>query len=181
MKEYEELGHTELMKSQEGNQTCYFLSHHPVFKETSTTTKTRVRFDGSAKTSNGLSLNEILQVGPTVKQDLYSIILRFRTHQVCFTADIEKMYRQINVHPQDQFLQRIVWRYSSEEPIQEYKLPTVTYGNSSTPYLATRCLKKLGDDNKCQYPTAAQTLSNDFYADDLLSGTSNTDDAIKIH
>jgi len=31
-------------------------------------------FDGSAKTSKGLSLNDILQVGPTVQQDLYSIV-----------------------------------------------------------------------------------------------------------
>jgi len=118
MEEYEELGHMEPVTHQEGKQTCYFLSHHPVFKETSTTTKTRGVFDGSAKTSNGLSLNDILQVGPTVQQDLYSIVLRFRTHQVCFTSDIAKMYRQIKVHPQDQNLQRILWRYSPEEPIQ---------------------------------------------------------------
>ena len=52
--------------------------------------KTRVVFDGGVTTSNGLSLNVILKVGSTVKKDLYSIVLRFRTHQVCFTADIEK-------------------------------------------------------------------------------------------
>jgi len=56
----------------------------------------------------------------------------------------------------------------------------VTYGTSSAPYLATRCLKKLADDNKCQYPKAAQVLSNDFHVDDLLSGTSTTEDAIKV-
>jgi len=112
MKEYEELGHMESVKSQEG-KTCYFLPHHPVFKATSTTTKTRVVFDGGAKTSNGLSLNDILQVGPTVQQDLYSIVLRFRTHQMCFTADIAKMYSQVVVHPEDGDLHRILWRYSS--------------------------------------------------------------------
>ena len=94
MKEYEELGHMEHVISQEGMNTCYFLPHHPVFKENSPTTNTQVVFDGGAKTSNGLSLNGILQVGPTVQQDLFSTVLRFRTHQVCFTADIAKMYRQ---------------------------------------------------------------------------------------
>ena len=141
MKEYEESGHMESVSSQEGKNTCYFLPHHPVFKETSSTTKTRVVFDGGAKTSNGLSLNDILQVGSTVQQDLYSIVLRFRTHQVCFTADIAKMYRQIVVRPRDRDLQRILWRYSSDEPIQEYRLTTVTYGTSSAPFLSTRCLK----------------------------------------
>ena len=90
------------------------------------------------------------------------------------------MFRQINVHPQDRDLQRIVWRYSSEERIQGCKLTTVTYGTSSAPYLATRCLKKLADDNKCQYPNAAQEMSNESYVDDLLSGTSSTEDAIKV-
>ena len=64
----------EPVKSQEG-KTTYFLPHHPVFKETSTTTKTRDVFDGGAKTSNGLSRTDIFQVGSTVQQDLYSIVL----------------------------------------------------------------------------------------------------------
>ena len=89
------------------------------------------------------------------------------------------MYRQIVVHPQDRDLQRILWRYSSEKPIQEYRLTTVTYGTSSAPFLATRCLKKLADDNEQQYPRADQVLSNDFYVD-LLSGTSTIEDALNV-
>jgi hypothetical protein len=158
---------------------CYYLPHHTVFKESSSTTKTRVVFDGGAKSSTGLSLNDI-QVGPTVQQDLYSIVLRFRTHQVCFTADIAKMYRQITIHPQDRDLQRILWRRSPDNPIQEYQLTTLTYGTSSAPFLATRCLKKLADENRDTYPRAAHVLSNDFYVDDLLSGTSTVTEAIKL-
>ena len=51
-------------------------------------------FDGGAKTSNGLLLNDKLHVGHTVQQDLYSVVVQFRTHQVCFTADMARMYRQ---------------------------------------------------------------------------------------
>jgi len=131
-------------------------------------------FNGGAKTSNGLSLNDILQVGPTVQQDLYSIVLRFRTHQECFTADIAKMYRQIGVHPEARDVQRILWRYSSEEPIQEYRLTTVTYGTSSPPFLVTHCLRELADDNQGQYPRAAQVLSNDSYVEILTKWNFNT-------
>jgi hypothetical protein len=42
MKEYEDLGHMEPVKSQERKTNCYFLPHHPVFKATSSTMKTRV-------------------------------------------------------------------------------------------------------------------------------------------
>lgn len=180
MKEYEDLGHMEPVNFPQKGTICYYLPHHPVFKEDSTTTKTRIVFDGGAKSSTGISLNDILQVGATVQPDLYSIILRFRTHQVCFTADIEKMYRQISIQSQDRNLQRILWRHSPDEPIREYQLTTVTYGTSSAPFLATRCLKKLADDSQTNHPRAAQVLGNDFYVDDLLSGASTVQEAIEL-
>jgi hypothetical protein len=46
--------------------------------------------------------------------------------------------------------------------------------------LARRCLKKLADDNEQEYPRAAQVLNNDFYVDDLLSGTSTIEDALNV-
>jgi hypothetical protein len=90
------------------------------------------------------------------------------------------MYRQIVIHPHNRDLQRILWTHSPEDPIQEYRLTTLTYGTSSAPYLATRCLKKLADDNQTNYPKADQVLSNDFYVDDLLSGTSTVKEAIQL-
>jgi len=65
---YKELVHMELVTSQEGKETFYFLPYHPVFKESVTITETKVLFDESAKTSNGLSLKGIFQVGPNVQQ-----------------------------------------------------------------------------------------------------------------
>jgi hypothetical protein len=181
MHEYENSGHMEVVQPQLDNNTvCYYLPHHPVFKETSSTTKTRVVFDGGAKTSTGLSLNEILQIEPTIQEDLYSLVLRFRTYQVCFTADIAQMYRQILLNVQDRNLQRILWRYSSDKPIQEYQLTTVTYGTACAPFLATRCLKKLAEDNLTLYPKAALALLNDFYVDDVLTGASTVQEAIEI-
>lgn len=50
----------------------YYIPHHAVFKDTSITTKVRVVFDASCKTSSGLSLNDCLMVGPNLQQDLLS-------------------------------------------------------------------------------------------------------------
>jgi hypothetical protein len=55
----------------------------------------------------------------------------------------------------------------------------VTYGTFSAPFLATRCLQKLADDNE-QHPRATQVLNNDFYVDDLVSGTSTMENAINM-
>ncbi|XP_062542528.1 uncharacterized protein LOC134210503 [Armigeres subalbatus] len=59
MREYLSLGHMRLVESDDVNHShIYYLPHHPVIKEASTTTKVRVVFDGSARTSTGFSLNE---------------------------------------------------------------------------------------------------------------------------
>jgi len=84
----------------------YFLPHHAVIKETNNTTKVRVVFDASMKTSNGVSLNDLLLTGPTIQSDLVNHLIRFRTYNYVITADIEKMYRQIWVHKEDRQYQR---------------------------------------------------------------------------
>lgn len=61
----------------------------------------------------------------TVQGDLFSLILRLRTHRYVIIADIEKMYRQIQVHPSDQCLQRILWRDDPSEPIRIH-MPSVS-------------------------------------------------------
>lgn len=103
IKEYRDLNHMEPISDVElrniaVNQSFY-LPHHGVIKESSLTTKLRVVFDASCKSSSGISLNDALMVGPAIQQDLFSIVTRFRTHQYALSADITKMYRQIWVDP----------------------------------------------------------------------------------
>ncbi|CAG7724746.1 unnamed protein product [Allacma fusca] len=90
------------------------------------------------------------------------------------------MYRQILVHPEDTPYQRILWRESQDNPILDFELLTVTYGTSSAPYLATRTLQQLAQDEKSGHPIASQVLMNDFYVDDLLSGARTPDEAIHL-
>ncbi|KAH1028371.1 hypothetical protein HUJ05_001729 [Dendroctonus ponderosae] len=81
--EYEILGHMSKVTSQNllGKSTFY-LPHHCVTISSNQTTKLRVVFDGSSKSSCGCALNDILLVGPTVQQDLFSIVFRARKHPV---------------------------------------------------------------------------------------------------
>ncbi|XP_071579591.1 uncharacterized protein [Temnothorax nylanderi] len=63
--EYEDLGHMEAVAPSDENLprgACY-LPHHGVLKEASTTTKLRVVFNGSQRTSSGESLNDHLFAG----------------------------------------------------------------------------------------------------------------------
>lgn len=121
VEEYSSLGHMEPTSSTEqaicnSYSSCY-LPHHTVLKESSTTTKLRMLFNASRKTTSGVSLNDALMVGPTIQQGLWSIVIRWRRHQIALTADVEKMYRQVAVEKQDSEYQGIVWRNRSTEPM----------------------------------------------------------------
>lgn len=181
MEEYLSLEHMRLVREddRQPSQTCY-LPHHPVIKDTSTTTKVRVVFDASAKTSTGSSLNEALLVGPVIQDDLLKIILRFRTFKVALVGDIAKMYRQILLHPDDTPYQRILWRFDSQEPIQTYELMTVTYGLGPSSFLATRTLQQLAVDEGNLYPLGKQALQKGFYVDDFIGGAQTVAEAIQL-
>ena len=179
MKDYLQRGHIEPAPEHEGGKHVY-LPHHAVVRSDHVTTKLRVVFDASAKTTNGRSLNEVLMNGPRVQGNLFNILLRFRLHQVALMADIEKMFRQINLDPEDRNYQRIVWRENPNEPLRDYRITTVSFGTKPAPYLATRTLQQLADDEMHCYPRAAEIVKRDFYIDDLMTGCETETEAIPL-
>ncbi|XP_065090780.1 uncharacterized protein LOC135711748 [Ochlerotatus camptorhynchus] len=180
MEEYVQLGHMRKVVDDQGSIKRCFLPHHPVVKEASTTTKVRVVFDASCKTSTGLSLNDALLVGPVIQQDLRSIILRCCTKQIMLVADVEKMFRQIFVLSVDRPLQSIFWRRSPSEEVEIYELNTVTYGTKPAPFLATRSLNQLAMDEGRRYPLAVKAITEDTYMDDVITGCDNLEEAKKL-
>ncbi|XP_056647358.1 uncharacterized protein LOC130452026, partial [Diorhabda sublineata] len=180
MEDYSKLGHMSLVNESLGSEVKFILPHHCVLKSSSLTTKVWVVFDGSCKSTNNISLNDVLMVSPIIQPDIFNTLLRFRKHQIAFTADIEKMYRQIKLHPSDRQFQHILWREDKSKSVQEYELNTVTYGLGPSSLLATRCLKQLAIENSKDFPEASHVIENNFYMDDLISGTDSVEDAIHL-
>lgn len=177
IQEYKYLGHMEEVSGEVEPECCYYFPHHGIFRPEKSSTKLRVVFNGSALTSNGNSLNTLQLNGKIPQQDLFSIMLRFRKHAFAFTADIRMMYRQILIEPTQRDLQRIVWRASPTDSVKTYRLCTVTYGTKNAPYLATRALKQLCDDEEESFPEAASAAREDFYMDDILTGSHDLESA----
>uniref|UniRef100_A0A8D8RLV6 Endonuclease n=1 Tax=Cacopsylla melanoneura TaxID=428564 RepID=A0A8D8RLV6_9HEMI len=103
MKEYSDLGHMSKVSNTidwSENLPHFYLPHHSVIRESSTTTRLRVVFDGSAKSTNGNSMNNLLMVGPGLQESIFSLLIRFRKYKVVLKADCEKMYRSIWIHPE---------------------------------------------------------------------------------
>lgn len=183
MEDYLRLGHMEPVPESEIAKSpceCFYLPHHAVQKEDSSTTKLRVVFDGSCRSSSGISLNDRLLVGPNNTESLLDVLSRFRTYPVVFTSDVEKMYRQVQISKDQVDYQRIVYRKSPEDPVQHYRLLTVTYGTSCAAYLATESLRQAARDSATEFPEAADRIVKGFYVDDLMSGARTLEEARKL-
>lgn len=143
-----------------------------MLKNDSSTTKLRVVFDASCKTSSGVSLNENQLSGQKLQNDLTDIILRFRKYKVGVIADIAKMYRQVLIDSRDQHYQKILGRDDAKigELTEQWMLKTVTYGMAAAPFLAIRSLRQLAVDEGVNYPEASKTILSDFYVDDMITG-----------
>ncbi len=183
MNEYMDLKHAELVPEEDLNkplQETFYLPMHAVRKEESTTTKLRVVFDASAKSSTGISLNERLLVGPTVHPPLIDVLLRFRTHRVALTTDISKMYRAVELVPVDRDLHRFVWRNNPKDPLLDYRMTRVTFGVSASSFAANMAVKRNALDHAMEYPLAAKSVDNSFYVDDGLTGADSIQEAVEL-
>ncbi|XP_029155175.1 uncharacterized protein LOC114935959 [Nylanderia fulva] len=148
----------------------YYIPHHAVVRDSSATTRLRVVFNASCRTSDETSLNDHLLVGPKLQLNPVTVLMRWRQHRYVYTADIAKMYRQILVDQRNVDYQRILWRESPEQPVDEYQLLTVTYGTASAPYLALRVVRQLAQDEGASFPLAVPVFLSQLYVDDSVFG-----------
>ncbi|XP_049308644.1 uncharacterized protein LOC125777601 [Bactrocera dorsalis] len=169
MQEYIALGHMNPVEDDCFDPTqCYYIPHHAV------TGKFHVVFNASCKTTSGVSLNDTQFSGPQLQDNWIDILHRFRRYRIAITADVRKMFRQVEINPLHRKWQRILWRESPVEPLRSFELATVTYGMTSSPYNAIRSLRQcavdnyniVGDENRAS--RARNSILDGFYVDDYL-------------
>lgn len=166
IREYLDMGHAQIVPQPNISElpSYFYIAHHAVRKE-STSTPLRVVFDASSHAANKPSLNEALHPGPKLQRDLIDILLNFRLNRYVFTCDIRQMYRMILIDENHRKYQRILWRFSPDEPILDLQINVVTFGVNCSPYLAIRTLLKLADDHT-DLPLASEIIKKSFYVDD---------------
>ncbi|XP_066585463.1 uncharacterized protein [Prorops nasuta] len=180
IREYEQLGHMEKVTTNAIDaDSLVYLPHHAVFKLENGKQKIRVVFNASAKTKSGLSLNDVLLVGPKLQKDITAILMNWRDFRFVGVTDIVKMFRQILIRPEDRKFQAIIWKDDSGNT-QIYQLNTVTYGTGPAPFLASRVVQELANQHGNDFPDAKSTLLHSIYVDDILFGANNLADLRNI-
>ena len=158
------------------NKTNYLPLHHVINKNKPE--KVRIVFDAAAKFQD-TSLNQNLLQGPDYTNSLVGILARFR-QDIALVADIEGMFNQVKVSPDDQDALRFLWWSGSlNEPPDEYIMTVYVFGATDSPCCANYCLQKNAEDNKSNYDAlVVDTVRMHFYVDDMLRALKNEEIAI---
>ena len=156
---------------------CHYILHHAVLQD-STTTPLRIVYDCSFKQGEQPSLNDCLQPGPPLLNDLPGILLRFRLHKCAITTDIEKAFLHVNLDRADQDGTRFYWLILLDDPGSEfimYRFKSVMFGATSSPFIlnATLILNATPSTDK-----VSTDMLRNLYVDDLASGTSDDGSAV---
>ncbi len=155
MKKYLDLRHAHIIPKEELHRSpnCY-LQVHGVFKDSSTTTNVSAVFDASARSSNGVSLNDTLLSGPNLYPPLPDVLIRFHQHPAEMSADISKIFREILLNSDEKDIHRFLMRIESGS-IVDCRMDRLTFGIKSSPFLATQVLHTLARTYASSHPTAS--------------------------
>ena len=160
----------------------HYLPHHAVIRHDKETTKLRVVYDASSR-SGGPSLNDCLYTGPKFKQNVFDILLRFRSYRVALTADIEKAFLMISVNQRDRDALRFLWvdNVQQKEPkIITLRFTRVVFGVSSSPFLLNATIRHHLEKFSASYPRLVSCISQSLYVDDLVCGASDEESAYEL-
>ncbi|XP_055307242.1 uncharacterized protein LOC129571472, partial [Sitodiplosis mosellana] len=90
------------------------------------------------------------------------------------------MFNQVKLDRSQWNLQRIFWRETADEPLQEYWWKVVIFGMTSSAHLVVRCVMQAATEEEKSFPTAAKAIKEDFYMDDCVTGTDSEQNAIQL-
>ena len=172
--EYESSGIIEEIDENSLSDVTYYMTHRPVVKMTSLTTKVRPVFQCNIPSTSGISLNDCMETGPSLLPDLVGILIRFRRWPVAITGDITKAFLQIVVDEKDRGAHRFLLK-SDEGSIRTMQFTRVPFGNTCSPFLLNATIQFHLD--QYEQSNVVKELKENFYVDNWLSGANTVDDA----
>lgn len=104
-------------KVQWSNKTgCHHVPHFVVENPDSLTTPMRIVIDWATKTTDGVSLNDCLETGEALQNNMLDILLGFRLWKIGIVFDIEKAFHKILLHEDDRDFTRFLWLSDPTDP-----------------------------------------------------------------
>ena len=157
---------------------AYYVSHHGVMKESSSTPG-RIVFNSSANFRDHV-LNDYWAKGPNLINNLVGILIRFREEAIGIIGDIRKIYHTIKIGLLDQHTHRFLWRnMESWRHPDTYVMTSVSFGDRPSGNIAIGALYKTAKMNALQFPEAAKAVEKCTYVDDIIDSLNDQSAAKK--
>lgn len=152
----------------------------PIFPVSHPKKKLRLVFDSSAK-FEGTCFNDYLLKGPDENNRLKGVLLRFRKRPIGFSSDVEAMFNQFHVFPEETDFLRFYWfrNNNPEECIVQYRARVHIFGNKPSPSVANFGLK-YAVNLEPEAIEARKFIHENVYVDDGLCSANTPEEAIAI-
>ena len=182
---YQETIDTDLQKgfivkvddSHEDSTGKWYLPHHPVTNINKPGKVRRVL--NASSICKGVSLNSNLLTGPDLLTNLTGIVMRFREDQIAISADIEAMFMQVFVSPEDQPYLRFLWKDNTGQPAT-FQYTRHIFGATDSPCVACYATRQCAKDNADKYPALEQITKRNIYMDDLYKAVSTPTEVTQL-
>ena len=156
----------------------WLLPHHPVVSPHKPLP--RVVFDSAAK-HQGVCLNDCLQTGSSLHNDLPGILLRFRESPVALAGDVSDMFCHVRLRPDDCKYHRYLWRdVELERPPDVYEMNCLVFGDRASPCQANFAVLRTVKDNQKRWPQAAAAVRRNIFVDDFYIACADVPTAISL-
>ncbi|XP_035215539.1 uncharacterized protein LOC118189100 [Stegodyphus dumicola] len=123
-------------------ESGYYMPHRAVISPDKGTSRVRIVFDASCKEEITISLNDLLQVGPNLNPNILDVILKFREHDIAFSADIEKAFLVISIAEEDRKYLTYLWfQNDNSESFKIMNMTRLLFGISTSPFILAATIK----------------------------------------
>ena len=118
----------------------FYRPHRAVIRENAEKTKLRIVYDCSARGQKGApSLNDCLEPGPPLKNNVYDVLVLGRFHSIAFAADMRKAFLQVRIRESDRDALRFHWlRDLNSSELTTLKFTRALFGLAPSPFLLGR-------------------------------------------
>ena len=90
-------------------------------------------------------------------------------HPVAMVGDDSKMFREVALAEMDRDLHRFVHQKEDSGKLEDFWMLRLTFGITSSPFLASQVLRQMAEDYHSEFPAAAQVIRDCFYINDVLT------------